>query len=928
MKKFILLILCVALLPIVSRGNDTKKAIKANLVQQFKMGNFQEGRKFIVAIPPNESPSYHWSDSAMEIYISSASDTYLKLYGLVTTKTILVKAGEVYVVSENEGLMKTSAECREPNTATNKTITIEASSPVSVYVMNSKSTTSDGYMAIPVDNWDTEYLHCSYYDNYESKINTFAGGFLVLGSEDNTQVNVTLRGIGDASIATLRDSDKSIGDHVSFSVGEGEVYQISADGLTRGQFDLSGSLITADKPIGVISYHQRTVIPIFTSSSRDHLSAMMPPINTLSKRYASIALDRNNSHKGDMFRIVAVEDNTTYSAKWFDFNTQQQLGSKTGTISQAGEFVEISEMLKASALDSSITGTSIFEADKPILLMQYSYSGGWDESLYDPFMWIVTAEDQYVTHAIVQAPSNKTFGENYINIIAKDLSGDPSLPNLKTLTIDDVKIIDLVPSFTSNNIPGTDLYWARFAISQGSHKLKGNGNAVFGAYIYGYKSVDSYGWPAAMGTKAMDEIDTTCPNISYDNISPNPIIWEIHVKEKQDDSELVEKGTVHQKDSKVWFEPLTLIKDEYGLTSTNFKDPYTDFTWEFEGHDDYIVKLEVEDEYQFAEANFYVADYTGNIALGNIKYYPNLLTLTNEESVDFGTVELNTKKSNVLTFENAGDVDFTLHSINLSNNETFHIKTEELPTSIAQNQSIEIAIDYLPTSATDKDMDTLTITTDNITHKWILSGNTIKSEESLELASSTELDYGTVYTNETATHNFVLNNTGEINCEIESISLRDGSLFNFSNDIHTPIVILPGESFNFDIVYAPLVKSDADNDSLVVQTNKYFYAWRLSGKAEVDVSVNDKVLDNDLINVNPNPITTNGSITLTLPKSAHCTASLYSSNGTLVKTVFDGLGRKGENTIELQTTNVASGTYTLIVEMGDLRQSTQVIISK
>ncbi len=928
MKKFILLILCIAIIPIVSSGSDTKKAIKANLVKQFKMGNFQEGKKFIVAIPPNETASYGWSDSAIEIYISTASDTDLELDVLGTKSTTSIKAGDVLVLNEGKGLTKTSAECREPNMATNKTITIEASSPVSVYVINSKNLSSDGYMAIPVDNWDTEYLHCSYYDNYENKQNTFAGGFLVLGSEANTLVDVTLRGIGNSDIATLRDSDKSIGDHVNFSVGEGEVYQISADGLTRGQFDLSGSLITADKPIGVISYHQRTVLPIFTSSSRDHLSEMMPPINTLSKKYASIALDRNNSKKGDMFRIVAVEDNTTYSAKWFDFDTQQQLGSKTGTISQAGEFVEMSEVLNASALDSSITGTSIFEADKPILLMQYSYSGGWDDSIYDPFMWIVTAEEQYVTRAIVQAPSNKSFGENYINIIAKDLSGDQSLPNLESLTFDNTKIIDKVPSFTKNNIPGTDLYWARFTIQPGAHKISGNGDAVFGAYIYGYKSVDSYGWPAAMGTKAMDEIDTTCPDISYDNVSPNPKIWEIHVKEQQDDSELVEKGTVHQKDSKVWFEPLTLIKDEYGLTSTNFKDPYTDFTWEFGGHDDYIVKLEVEDEYQFAEANFYVADYTGNIALGNIKYYPNLLTLTNEESVDFGTVEINTKKANVLTFENTSEVDFTLHSIKLSNNEIFQIQTEELPTSIAQNQSIALTINYLPTSVTEKETDTLTITTDNITHKWILSGNTIKSEESLELASSTELDYGTVYTNETATHNFILNNTGEINCEIESISLKDGTLFKFSDDIQTPLVILPGESFNFDIVYSPLVKSDLDNDSLVVQTNKYFYAWRLSGKAEVDVSVNDKDLGNDLIKVNPNPITTYGSITLTLPKEAHCTASLYSSNGTLVKTVFDGLGRKGENIIDLQTTNVASGTYTLLVELGNLRQSTQVIISK
>jgi hypothetical protein len=105
---------------------------------------------------------------------------------------------------------------------------------------------------------------------------------------------------------------------------------------------------------------------------------MMQPINALSRKYASLSLDRNGSTKGDLFRIMAVEANTSYSVKWYDLNTKQQLGNVDGVLQNAGEFAEISDVLNVDPTAKSITGSSVFEADKPIMLMQYSYSSNWD----------------------------------------------------------------------------------------------------------------------------------------------------------------------------------------------------------------------------------------------------------------------------------------------------------------------------------------------------------------------------------------------------------------------------------------------------------------------------------------------------------------------------------------------------------------------
>ncbi len=723
MSKIGLLIIALMLLSLQSKAQDLlENSLKEQLTRQMKLGNYQTGTKYIIAIPPNETAAYGWSDSAIEIYIASAFDVSLELDIMGTKKTIMLKGGDVFTINDSEDLSYTAAECREPNTATTKTITIEASKPVSVYVLNSKNTTTDGYMAIPVEHWGNEYLHCSYYDNYESTQSTFSGGFLILGSEDNTKVQVNLRGIGDKNIATLRKDDtKSIGNTFSVKINEGEVYQIESDGLTRGQFDLSGTLIKSDKPIGVVSYHQRTVVPILASSSRDHLSSMMQPLTALSKKYAALALSRSGSTKGDLFRIMAVEENTSYSVKWYDLNTKQQLGNLDGVLQNAGDFAEISDVLNADPTAKSITGSSVFEADKPIMLMQYSYSSAWDGADYDPFMWNVTGEEQYLTQTILQAPPNKSFGENHLNIIAKDISGDPSLPGLKSLEFDGTKIVDKMPSFLSNKIPGTDLYWARFKIAPGVHEISSSGDAKFGAYIYGFKSVDSYGWPAAMASANLDQTDTVPPGVAIGDYQGNGK-WTINVTEQVNG--MSDAGAKAQVDSKVWTEPAMLIKDISGYTSYNFKEPYTDTEWKYSAHDNYSFNLEVENRYEDAIAFFAVYDYVGNIRIDSIRYHADMLTLLSAAEMDFGTIKENTEKINTLVIKNSGGTEAVINKLYLQDNLEFTILSGDtpLPFTLQPQEEHELRIKYYPTKVSDLDVDTLFVETNELTFTWGLKG--------------------------------------------------------------------------------------------------------------------------------------------------------------------------------------------------------------
>ncbi len=742
MRKNLLitLVLCLSFLFAVpqegmANTKELKKKIYKQRVKDLKLGKGQMGRKFIVAIPPNETASFGWSDSAMEVYVAGANDTELELNILGSTKKEKLRAGEVIIIDESMGLTKSAAEIREPFTRTNKTVTIKADRPVSVYVMNSKNTTSDGYMAIPVDSWQNEYMHCSYYDNFESSTNKFATGFLVLGSEDKTTVNVKVRGFGSSAIATLKGRSESIGSEFSFRIDEGEVYQVETDGLTQGEFDISGTSVTANKPIAIVSYHWRAVIPIFTPSSRDHLCAMPMPVATWGQNYASIALERGGSKKGDLFRVMAAEPNTKYSVRWYDFETKELINTKSGDLEKKGDWEEISSVLSATAAARSITGTSVFEANKPVFIMQYSYSASWDNSQYDPFMWPITAVEQYIPSTIVQAPSNKSFAENYINIIALHDTTDIEKAGLKSLAFDGTKIVDKVPSFTSNQIPGTNLYWASFAISPGPHKIDGDGDATFGGYIYGFKSVDSYGWPAAMALRNLSETDTIPPKLTVEGECGE---WVVHVTELEVDPNL--DADPRQVDSEVWTEPAVIIDDSTASDGTRYVSynmmpvvqsdaTGAEIEWEYGPHNDYYFALKVEDKFKDAKCYFYVADDESNITIDSVEYFAAELELVSPDSIAFDRCQIMEDHFLDVTFRNSGNGPIQLGNMEVLVNDYYSIVPGEGDygkTELMVNEEMTLRLQYSPTEEIENkdffDIDTIQIETDCLDFTWEITG--------------------------------------------------------------------------------------------------------------------------------------------------------------------------------------------------------------
>jgi len=519
MKTILLFISLFSFVAIQARNDIVIKQNVQSLVQH----GGSEGKEFFVAFPLNDYKDHRQQNLA--IYVTSRFETDVTLsnesLGISVTKT--VKLNETTEISIEEEDFDWDAEILNFEKVIEKGLYISSKDPVKIYVLNSKSATSEGYMAVPVRKWGTEYIHNSFYDFKEQPDpRDWGGGFVVLASEDETEVKINLvDGVNKSKGFGQTINGRQHGDSIIVTLNRGEVYTVQGDGRTRGVFDLSGSQISSDKPIGLISYHNRTMIPTSAVfNGRDHLSEMMPPVSSWGTEYHSVELDRQKN-KGDFYRIVAGEDNVTFNVTWYDKYTKSSLGHFGPiTLKKKGDWFEYNNYgVRAPHAEESIRGVAHFRSGKPMMVVQYSYSAEYDgaDGNWDPFMSVLPSVDQYTNDCIFQTPrsySNNIFKYNFINLIAE---GDTSNADNNKKLIESVEfnkesVVTRYPEFVTNNIPGTNYFWVRiFTHLSGPFRI--TSDTKFGATMYGYAGFDSYSWPVTQNTEDLVNIDDTSPNV-------------------------------------------------------------------------------------------------------------------------------------------------------------------------------------------------------------------------------------------------------------------------------------------------------------------------------------------------------------------------------------------------------------------------------
>ena len=366
--------------------------------------------------------------------------------GLAFSEPFSVTPGAVTSVSiPSDAQMASNAPVED------KGIHVTAGADVSVYGLNRIQFTTDAYLGLPTDILGTEYLVLG------SPPANGASEGAVIATTNGTTVTVT-------PTADL-DTGQPAGTPFSVIMNQGQTFQF---GSLAG--DVSGTVVTADKPIGVYGGNACANIPDTSTFYCDHIVEQMPPVTAWGKSFLTVPLATRLN--GDTFRIVAAQDGTAVRVN----------GSLVATLNRGGVWQQI------------IDGQSQISADKPILVAQYSNGTTYDNVTSDPFEMLIPPTEQFLPAYTVSTPATG-FSANFINVVAP------------TASIASVKLDGaVVPAASFTAIGSSGFSGAQLTVDLGSHTV--SSSLPIGAYSYGFADFDSYGYPGGMSLAPVATVNT------------------------------------------------------------------------------------------------------------------------------------------------------------------------------------------------------------------------------------------------------------------------------------------------------------------------------------------------------------------------------------------------------------------------------------
>ena len=270
-----------------------------------------KGRDFLMAFLPNSGPT-------VELHLTGdVATTVTVQYPALNPTTTLnaqVTPGQVTIVS----LPQAASISWSPNQIANNLVRASAESEFVVYMVNRSTATSDAAVALPVDALNTQYIVADYNSTAD---------FVVFAAFDNTTVTIT-------PSTALTGHAAGVPFDVTLSRGQGY--------FGRGAATLTGTLISANRPVGLTNGNLCTNVPqgVFFC---DHIFEVAQPVQSWGTR--ALVANLPNRPSGTIYRIIASQDGTTVS----------QDGVALAPVLQRGQFIET----------ASLPGSHVFSAICP-----------------------------------------------------------------------------------------------------------------------------------------------------------------------------------------------------------------------------------------------------------------------------------------------------------------------------------------------------------------------------------------------------------------------------------------------------------------------------------------------------------------------------------------------------------------------------------
>jgi len=361
---------------------------------------------------------------------------------------------------------------------THSAIKLSSSRPVLVHQFNPWDNvfSNDASLLLPepmlgsdyvILSWPTSPLSLATLPGFEP-LEDQNGYFTVVAVSDNTQVTVN---VTTAVAEGLNGKFKAMppGGLQTVTLNQGEVLNVESTAETfAAPVDLSGSTVSANKPIAVFSGHEDAVLGKEPDGRgaccADHLEEQLLPSKLLGTEALAV---KTKPRGGDVehWRIQAAEPGVMINT------IPPQEGADGVFLAKRGAWVEV-------------VTTESFEvkADGLIQVAQYLVSqGATQDHTGDPSMIMSVPTERFRASYVLMVPPD--YDENWITVMA--LVGE-------SVSVDG----NPVPAADFQAFGGGLWNFAYIPLTDGIHKIEGT--QPFGLTAYGFNNAVSYGYPGGI----------------------------------------------------------------------------------------------------------------------------------------------------------------------------------------------------------------------------------------------------------------------------------------------------------------------------------------------------------------------------------------------------------------------------------------------
>lgn len=402
------------------------------------------GTEFILGFMQNVPRPHPLHSLVLFITGDTATTGNVDIPGLGFSQTFSVTPGTISTVN-----LPSDAAVAGSDIIQNKGVLVTAEDPVVVYGLNQITQTTDAFLGLPTDVLGTEHIILGFGQAFAGVGSEFA----VVGVENGTIVTI---------IPSVTTGARMAGESFVVTLNALDVYQLQTNAVSG---DLSGTIVTSDKPVAVFGGNRCAQVPVGTNFC-DHLVEQLPPTSTWGTSFLTVSLATRTG--GDLFRVIARDDGTQV---FLD-------GVSQGTINRA-EFMEF---------DLPSGGVHEISTSGPALLMQYAKGSQADNvtpAAADPFMMMIPPSEQFLSGYTLTTPAASPVSfTNFINVVVRT-------DDIVSCTIDGEFFMATFTPIGASGFSG-----AQEPVGIGAHVLSCPN--PFGAYAYGFAFVESYGYPGGM----------------------------------------------------------------------------------------------------------------------------------------------------------------------------------------------------------------------------------------------------------------------------------------------------------------------------------------------------------------------------------------------------------------------------------------------